>query len=451
MRKIMSILLVSMLITMMCRITHCGGIQYFLTEEEKAEFEQFVPDVIKYYTEKYGLDDVSVEHYSYLSPSRDLFGGIVQSDNRYFEMNDGFYVVWINSEGQYYDNRQADEIATGLMDDLILPKIEEFEEKYNISIKTTTEKTYMNHLTYYPYIDVFHNKYCQDAESFVNSENVNLEMNNVMFMGSPTEDFKTPMVEMGEFLDSNFNVNVVEMIGCTPEFAEKFTKPSDHANYSVDAFCSYTLRFEKENGSLIETSGNNHWHSYFGSYDEYSLKSYWNEKKYYELLPSLDITPRYTPRYKSITPEEGDITFEEVLSQDELEEILLKYQLSENSDGSNTDVDSVGSDTDSVTLQKIPITPGYKITFSDKFKEENFDDDRKSLSGYLKFHPTPEEDKYSQYEVYELVEEDGEIVVGYTYDLQSSSIEHTYGCDREIYVADCDMYVICAKPDKNDK
>lgn len=443
MRKIMSILLVSMLLTMMCRITHCGGIQYFLTEEEEAEFEQFVPDVIKYYEEKYEIDDVSVEHYSYLSPSRDLFGGIVQSDDRYYEMNDGFYVVWINSEGQYYDNRQADEIATGLMDDLILPKIEEFEEKYDIEI--TTEKTYMNHLAYHPHIDVFHNKYCQDAESFVNSENVNLEMKNVMFMGSPTKDFKTPMVEMGEFLDNNFNVNVVEMHGCTPEFAKRFTKSCYHDNYlfdkSVDAFCSYTLSFEDEDGWSIEKSGNNHWHSYFGSYDEYSLKSYWNEKKYYELLPSLDITPRY---YKSITLEEGDITFEEVLSQDELEEILLKYQLNEDSDGSDTAADPV-------TLQKIPITPGYKITFSDKFKEDNFDTNHKSLSCYLKFHPTPEKDKYSQYEVYELVEEDGKIVVSNTYALHSSSIEHTYGCDRELYTADCDMYFICATSDKNDE
>lgn len=449
MRKVMSILLVSMLLTMMCRITHCGGIQYFLTEEEETEFEQFVPDVIKYYEEKYEIDDVSVEHYSYLSPSRDLFGGIVQSDDRYFEMNDGFYVVWINSEGQYYDNRQADEIATGLMDDLILPEIEEIEEKYDIEI--SVENPVLNHVTYYPYIDVFHNKYSQDAESFVNSEKINLEMDNVLFMGSPTTDYKTPMVEMGEFLDNNFNVNVVEMVGCTPEFAEGFTNYDYHNNYlfdeSVDVFCRYTLSFEKENGWSIETGGNNHWHSYSGSYDEYSLKSYWNEKKYYELLPSLDITPRY----KGVTLEEGDITIEEILSQEELEEILLKYQLSENSDGSNTDVDSVESDTDSVTLQKIPVTSGYKITFSDKFKEENFDTNHKYLSGYLKFHPTSEEDKYSQYEVYELVEKDGKIVVSNTYDLQSSSIEHTYGCDRELYVSDCDMYVICAKPDKNDE
>lgn len=463
MKKALLMFLFPIMIIPMLRITSCGGIQYWLTEEEEAEFEQFVPGVIEYYKEKYEYDDVSVEHYNYLSPARDLFGGIVKSENRYFEMSDGFYVVWIDREGQLYDNKQADEIAAGLMHNFFLPKIEEIEEKYDITIEI--EEPDMNYLTDYPYINVFHNKYCQDAKSFVDNEKINLQLSYVLFMDSSTGDYKTPMVEMGEFFNEYFNINVVEMFGCTSELGERFINKKFKRGYnsaaytlfdsSVDAFCSYSLKFESEKHYSISVSSNNHWYSYFGSYDEYSLNSYWDEKQYFELFPSMDITPVKN----DIILEEGDIIFEEILSQDELEEILLNYILAENTDSSNnSSLESSGSKNtvksqtnistesvlDSDVVLKTPITSAYKITFSDRFKQSYLEADDEALRCYFKFYPAPEQDKYSCYEVYKLTEKEGEIVISdISYTLNRSSIEHTYGCDKQVYLDDNSIYFIC--------
>ena len=95
-------------------LTGCG--------KSAAHYKKVEKDAVRYYKEKYG-DTVTVEN-TIVAGNSGLFGYLGVKDRAY-ELSDGMKVYW-NESGQYYaDNRQAEEIATAIREEIMKPAIAE--------------------------------------------------------------------------------------------------------------------------------------------------------------------------------------------------------------------------------------------------------------------------------------------------------------------------------------
>lgn len=85
-------------------------------------YKKVKEDAVRYYKEKYG-DTVTVEN-TIVAGNSGLFGYLGVKDRAY-ELSDGMKVYW-NESGQYYaDNRQAEEIAAAVREEIMKPAIAE--------------------------------------------------------------------------------------------------------------------------------------------------------------------------------------------------------------------------------------------------------------------------------------------------------------------------------------
>ena len=75
--------------------------------KEARHYQQVEKDAVLYYQAKYGGRETVAD--SFKAGNDGLFGYIGVKDRAY-EMSDGFYVYWNDSEGYFADNRQAEEI-----------------------------------------------------------------------------------------------------------------------------------------------------------------------------------------------------------------------------------------------------------------------------------------------------------------------------------------------------
>ena len=116
---------------LMCRlailillITGCSKV----TEEEKSKLDETKDKAVIYYNGKYDLDE-TVGDYDY-DYNDGLFGPTYDTETMYFEMSDGYVVVYDVSKDRMLDNRQSDEIV-GAIEEVIWPSI--FEQVKNIT------------------------------------------------------------------------------------------------------------------------------------------------------------------------------------------------------------------------------------------------------------------------------------------------------------------------------
>jgi len=99
-----------------------------VTEEEESKLDETKDKAVIYYNGKYDLDE-TVGDYDY-DYNDGLFGPTYDTETMYFEMSDGYVVVYDVSKDRMLDNRQSDEIV-GAIEEVIWPGI--FEQVKNIT------------------------------------------------------------------------------------------------------------------------------------------------------------------------------------------------------------------------------------------------------------------------------------------------------------------------------
>ncbi len=99
-----------------------------VTEDERSQLDETKDKVAIYYNGKYDLDE-TVGDYDY-DYNDGLFGPAYDTETMYFEMSDGYVVVYDVSKDRMLDNRQSNEIVRD-MGEVIWPGI--FEQVKNIT------------------------------------------------------------------------------------------------------------------------------------------------------------------------------------------------------------------------------------------------------------------------------------------------------------------------------
>ena len=77
-------------------------------------YENVERRALKYYKEKYGLKDVDIKR-SYKAGNNGMFG-YTETEDRAYEMSDGYSVYWNNTQKYFADDRQAKEIKEVVFD-----------------------------------------------------------------------------------------------------------------------------------------------------------------------------------------------------------------------------------------------------------------------------------------------------------------------------------------------
>lgn len=109
-------LLIGLLSMLAMLITGCNS----LSDEEKSELDDTKEKAAIYYNGKYDLEE-SVEDCNY-DYNEGLFGAAYDTETMYFEMSDGYVVVYDVSKDRMLDNRQSKEIV-GAINEEIWPGI----------------------------------------------------------------------------------------------------------------------------------------------------------------------------------------------------------------------------------------------------------------------------------------------------------------------------------------
>ncbi len=87
-----------------------------VTEDEKSKLDETKDKVAIYYNGKYDLDEAVCDYdYDY---NDGLFGPTYDTGTMYFEMSDGYVVVYDVTEERMLDNRQAEEIVSAINEQL---------------------------------------------------------------------------------------------------------------------------------------------------------------------------------------------------------------------------------------------------------------------------------------------------------------------------------------------
>lgn len=133
--------LVCILATLTMIITGCDKI----TEEEKSQLDSNKEMAAIYYNGKYDLDE-TVEDYDY-DYNEGLFGNAYDTTTMYFEMSDGYVVVYDVAKEKMLDNRQAEEIVSDINEQIwpgIFSQVEEItgQEMYCEKIESIKYNSY---------------------------------------------------------------------------------------------------------------------------------------------------------------------------------------------------------------------------------------------------------------------------------------------------------------------
>ncbi|MBR3598619.1 MAG: hypothetical protein IKL53_01945 [Lachnospiraceae bacterium] len=106
------LLLVCILAALAMIIAGCDKI----SEEEKSQLDANKENAAIYYNGKYDLNE-TVEDYDY-DYNEGLFGNAYDTTTMYFEMSDGYVVVYDVAEDRMLDNRQSEEIEKAINEEL---------------------------------------------------------------------------------------------------------------------------------------------------------------------------------------------------------------------------------------------------------------------------------------------------------------------------------------------
>ena len=110
--KLGKLSLICQLTILILLITGCSKV----TEEEESKLDETKDKAVIYYNGKYDLDE-TVGDYDY-DYNDGLFGPTYDTETMYFEMSDGYVVVYDVSKDRMLDNRQSDEIVRDMEEEL---------------------------------------------------------------------------------------------------------------------------------------------------------------------------------------------------------------------------------------------------------------------------------------------------------------------------------------------
>lgn len=163
------------LLALVVALAGCGK----LSNEERSELEDTKKNVTIYYNGKYNLNE-TIEDYNY-DHSDGLFGPTYDTKTMYFEMSDGYVVVYDVAKEKMFDNRQSEEVVSAINEQIwlgIFSQVEEItgQEMYCEKIESIRYNSYGaggdkrdNFFTEY---------YEGDIKTYLSKEDVELYTNN---------------------------------------------------------------------------------------------------------------------------------------------------------------------------------------------------------------------------------------------------------------------------------
>ena len=343
--------------------------------EDSRHYKQVEANALKYYKQKYNLDDVEVKNVL-AAGNAGLFGYTGVKDRAY-EMSDGNSVYWNEANGTFADNAQEEEIQKAFAEEILDPLLAEF----SLSLKTTSFS--LNRTDFESYDEcVFTAFYDGDIRSFLKTEDPKLCD---LVLAVESEDRGKGEAEIVRFYDA-----MKEWVSGQSEAfilnsgLEDLTGdwyPNEHdLNVSARAL----LNYNKEIG--------------------------WYRQVYIEVFDGVFVTSNK----KDFVLEEGDILFEEAGTCADVQELIdknyyaLQVDAPENKNGSYTVRDRRHED--HVILDD-PSAPVYRLKMSQRVLDEL--DDRKELGVYILTRRESDLPLYvyygkNSYSVYRVCENNGE-------------------------------------------
>ena len=85
-------------------------------------YENVERRALQYYKEKYGLKDVDIKR-SYKAGNNGMLG-YTETEDRAYEMSDGYSVYWNNTQKYFADDRQAKEIKEDFDSEILVPMLD---------------------------------------------------------------------------------------------------------------------------------------------------------------------------------------------------------------------------------------------------------------------------------------------------------------------------------------
>lgn len=302
-RKKTSLIGIIAILTML--VTGCNS----LSDEEKTQLDDTKKKAAEYYNDKYNLDE-TVEDYDY-DYNDGLFGAAYDTETMYFEMSDGYVVVYDVNNERMMDNRQSQEIVDAI-NQHIWPDV--FSQVESI----TGQKMYCEKIESIKYNsygaggdrrdNFFTEYYNGDIETYLTEENVELYANTSDMIIVCDDDSWAEAVEYIETeVEGNFfRYNIywdIEIL--TSDLYEKYKGNSKDYRGSLYGYDGYIARVRMEKGTG-------------------AAELVIDEPNYIQVCPGVYMTSDEF----GFSFEDGDIVFEEAMTGDELDQQCDKVQVS---------------------------------------------------------------------------------------------------------------------------
>jgi len=343
--------------------------------EDSRHYKQVEANALKYYKQKYNLDDVEVKNVL-AAGNAGLFGYTGVKDRAY-EMSDGNSVYWNEENGTFADNAQEEEIQKAFAEEILDPLLAEF----SLPLKTTSFS--LNRTDYESYDEcVFTAFYDGDIRSFLKTEDPKLCD---LVLAVENEDREKGEAEIVRFYDAMkewvSGQSEAYILNSGLEDLTGDWYPNEHdLNVSARAL----LNYNKEIG--------------------------WYRQVYIEVFDGVSVTSNK----KDFVLEEGDILFEEAGTCADVQELIdknyyaLQVDAPENKNGSYTVRDRRH---ENHVILDDPSAPVYRLKMSQRVLDEL--DDRKELGVYILTRRESDLPLYvyygkNSYSVYRVCENNGE-------------------------------------------
>lgn len=243
--------LVCMIGILLMLVTGCNSV----SDEEKSELEETKEKAAIYYNGKYDLDE-TVEDYDY-DFNEGLFGPAYNTETMYFEMSDGYVVIYDVSKDRLFDNRQSQKIVSDINNIImsgIFAEVEAITGQQMYCEKPEAIK-YNHYGAGGDRVDDFFTQYYDgDIENYLAKEDVELYSNMSDMIIVCDDDSWTEAVE---YMENEIKENFAEyklywdVEILTSELYEKYKGNFKDYRGSLYGFEGYIARVRMENVSGV--------------------------------------------------------------------------------------------------------------------------------------------------------------------------------------------------------
>lgn len=263
--------------------------------EQRRALKRQEPKAVAWYKEKYGLSSAKIERAGYLSYGE--WFGLATTENMYFQMKDGYTVVYLAEEERFGDDRQAGEIEKKLYENVLNPLLEETKERLHAEAAGCVDELIFNvwdgnTKAWQVYTSYFEG----DIEDYMEEETIYIgRPGGVGFyvVGGPEGNYRQELKKLGESLQEQFTMSSqVTLSGISQEYYNSW-KAGDRSYFSfVDDGCYLQYKI---NGTIACYEAN-----------------------YIKLMPGVYATAA-EPDFML---EEGDIVCREAMTEEELQSLI---------------------------------------------------------------------------------------------------------------------------------